>query len=67
MAKKVFINSLDLNIYQGSIRERVAKQIFSRFGKSAFIVPVYTNPSKDGMDGIAAPTRWSRILKNLWH
>src|SRR5919109_76911 len=30
-------------------KRRVAKQIFSKFGKSAFIVPVYVNPNKDGM------------------
>jgi hypothetical protein len=31
-------------------KRRVAKQIFSRFGNSAFIVPVYINPSKEGME-----------------
>jgi hypothetical protein len=33
----------------GFYKRRVAKQIFSKFGKSAFIVPVYVNPNKDGM------------------
>jgi peptidoglycan/xylan/chitin deacetylase (PgdA/CDA1 family) len=30
-------------------KRKVAKQIFSKFGKSAFIVPVYVNPNKKGM------------------
>lgn len=33
----------------GFYKRRVAKQIFNKFGKSAFIVPVYINPNKDGM------------------
>jgi hypothetical protein len=30
-------------------KRRVARQLFSKFGKSAFIVPVYMNPNKKGM------------------
>jgi hypothetical protein len=30
-------------------KSKVAKQMISKFGKSAFILPVYVNPIKDGM------------------
>jgi hypothetical protein len=30
-------------------KRRVARQMISKFGKSAFILPVYVNPIKDGM------------------
>ena len=30
-------------------KRKVARQMISKFGKSAFILPVYVNPTKDGM------------------